>query len=175
MAQRVQPVRDGLVVGLIAYVAVAVFYSVFDLLAARGTLFTVNLLGRSVFRGLRDPMVLQYSVQLDTTAIFLYNALHLVAAIVIGLIVMSLVAHAERHPQRAVRVLLVIVAGFVATILAVGWLSGPIRPVLPWWSIVVANSLAVLLAAVYVLRVRGEGLSRLLPMRGMSGGQVRGA
>ena len=175
MAQRVQPVRDGLMVGCIAYLAVAVFYSVFDFLAARGTLYTVNLLGRSVFRGLRDPIVLQYAVQLDMTAIFLYNALHFVAALAIGLVVMWLVGHAERYPQRAAGVLLVIVAGFVATILAVGWLSAPIRPVLPWWSIVVANSLAVLLAAVYVMRVRGEGLRRLLPMLSPSGGRVQGA
>jgi hypothetical protein len=46
--------REGIVVGLIAYASVAVFYSAFDLLAARGTLYTVDLLGKAVFRGLRD-------------------------------------------------------------------------------------------------------------------------
>src|SRR5512133_3827029 len=52
--------RDGLIVGLIAYAAVAVFYSAFDLLASRGTLFTVNVLGQALFKGLRDPSVLQF-------------------------------------------------------------------------------------------------------------------
>jgi hypothetical protein len=36
--------RDGVVAGLIAYAAVALFYSALDLLANRGTLLTVNLL-----------------------------------------------------------------------------------------------------------------------------------
>ena len=41
--------REGLVVGFIAYVAVAVFSAMFDLLAARRALFSVNLLGKTVF------------------------------------------------------------------------------------------------------------------------------
>src|SRR5690606_34500171 len=133
MAQRVQPVRDGLLVGCIAYLAVAVFYSVFDFLAARGYLYTVNLLGRSVFRGLRDPIVLQYAVQLDMTAIFLYNALHFAVALAIGLVVMWLVSHAERYPARPAGVLLVLVAALVATSLPLGWLTAPIRRVLLGW------------------------------------------
>ena len=87
-------VRDGIVVGLIGYVSVAAWYSVFDLLAARRTLYTVNLLGEAVFRGLRDPGVLQYPIHLDMPAIFLYNALHLVIALAVGLIVTRLVAQA---------------------------------------------------------------------------------
>jgi hypothetical protein len=164
MVQHSRSIRDGLVVGFIAYLTVAAFYSIFDFLAARGSLYTVNLLGRAVFRGLRDPAVLQYPVQLDTTAIFLYNGVHFVASLAIGLTVMALVAHAERHPPRAGAILGVIIAGFVATIAVVGWLSVPIRPVLPWWSIVLANSLAVLAAAVYVLRRRTEPWNRFIPL-----------
>jgi hypothetical protein len=153
--------RDGLVVGLIAYAAVAAFYSAFDFLAARGTLYTVNLLGQAVFRGLRDPGVLYTPIPLDSTAIFLYNGLHLVLSLAIGLVVMRFVGLAERHPPLAWPMLLLIVAGFVATILGVGILSTSIRSVLPWWSIVVANSLAVATAAVYVLR-RRPGIWRRL-------------
>ncbi|MDH4130837.1 MAG: hypothetical protein OEW17_00150 [Gemmatimonadota bacterium] len=146
--------RDGLTVGLIAYAAVAVFYSAFDLLAARGALYTVNLLGKAVFRGLRDPGILMLPIPLDLTAIFWYNALHLFLSLVIGLVVARLVAQAERHQSQAVPVLVVIVGGFVITTLAVGWLTTPIRPVLPWWSIVVANALATLFAGVYLIRKR---------------------
>ena len=146
--------RDGIVVGLIAYAAVAVFYSAFDLLAARGTLFTVDLLGKSVFRGLRDPSVLDLPIQPDMTAIFWYNGLHLVLSLAIGLIVTGLVEHAEQHPPRARLMLFAVVAGFVVTILGVGMLTTPMRPVLPWWSIVVANGSATLLAGLYLLRKR---------------------
>jgi hypothetical protein len=144
--------REGLVVGLTAYAAVALFYSGFDLLAARGTLYTVNLLGLAVFRGLRDPAILQLPVRLDWAAMFWYNALHLVASLAIGFIVVRLVVQAERFPPQGRAMLFVLIAGFVLTVLAVGWLTTAMRPLLPWWSIVTANAVAVLLAGLYLLR-----------------------
>ncbi len=65
MAPSFRVVRDGLVVGVIAYVAVAAFYAIFDVLAARGSLYTLDLLGKAVFRGLRDPSVLETPMQPD--------------------------------------------------------------------------------------------------------------
>jgi hypothetical protein len=148
--------RDGVIVGLLAYAAVALFYSAFDVLAARGTLHTVDMLGKAVFRGLRDPAVLMFPTQLDPAAIFWYNGLHLVLSLAIGLIVTGLVAEAERHPARAPLIFLLIVAGGVLTVLAVGSLTREMRPVLPWWSIVVANALASAVAAIYLLGRRPE-------------------
>lgn len=144
-------IREGLIVGLLAYAAVAVFYSMFDLLASRGMLFTVDMLGKAVFRGLRDPSVLLFPSQLDQGAILLYNGLHLFLSLNIGLIVTSLVVQAERHPSRAPMIFLAIFLGGVATVLAVGFLTQPMRPVLPLWSITVANALAALLAGIYLL------------------------
>ena len=158
--------RDALVVGLIAYASVAVFYSAFDLLAARGMLYTVDLLGKAVFRGQRDPAILQFPVQPDLVAVFWYNRLHLLTSLAIGLIVVGLVEQAERHPSRARLVLFTIVAGFVVTILGVGLLTSPMRPLLPWWSIVVANAFAVLLAGSYLLRRRPGLWRRLVPEAG---------
>ncbi len=154
--------RQGLVVGLIAYAAVAAFYTAFDLLAARGPLYTVHFLGVAAFRGLRDPVVLQYPLQLDLPAIFWYNAMHLALSLAIGLVVVGLVDRAERYPAQARLMLGVIVAGFVVTVLAVGWLTAPMRPVLPWWSIVVANGLATALAGAYLLGRRPGLLGRLV-------------
>ena len=147
-------IRDGFVVGLIGYASVALFYSGFDVLAARDPLYTVDLLGKAVFRGLRDPGVLLFPLPLDGTAIFLYNALHLALALVIGLVVTALAGETERHPGRAPLVLLTLIAGFVVTIAIVGVLTAPMRPVLPWWSIVVANALAVVVAGAYLIRQR---------------------
>lgn len=161
MAPAARVWRQGIVVGLIAYASVAVFYSAFDLLASRGALFTVDLLGKAVFSGLRDPAVLQYSIQPDPSAVLSYNGLHLLISLAIGLTVVGLVDHAERMPGHARAVLFTIVAGFVLTILAVGLLTGPMRPLLPWWSIVVANAIAVVLGGLYLLRAR-PGLPRLL-------------
>jgi len=156
-------VREGLVVGLIGYAAVAIFYSAFDFLAGRGTLYTVDLLGKAVFRGLRDPTVLQFPIAVDAGAVFSYNALHLVTALAIGLVVTLLVGYAEERPARAYPVLAVLVGGFVVTVAAVGMLTTSMRAVLPWWSIVVANALATVLAGSYLLQRRPGLWGKLLP------------
>ncbi|NNE36291.1 MAG: hypothetical protein HKN13_13720 [Rhodothermales bacterium] len=143
--------RDGVAVGLIAYICVAVFYSAFDFLAARGSLFTVDLLGKAVFKGLRDPAVLEYPIELDTVAIFWYNAVHLVVSLLIGLIAVRVVAQAEREPRQRFLVMLVVTAGFFVTVFGVGALTGSFRTVLPWWSIVVANGFSMATAAVYLI------------------------
>ncbi len=154
-------IREGLQVGLIAYASVAIFYAVFDFLAARGPLFTVNLLGLAVFEGVRDPGILQGPIALDLAGIFWYNALHLVFSLVIGFVVVRLIAQAEGHPSQAKAMLFTIVAGFVVTILAVGQLTEAIRGLLPFWSIVMANSLAVAVAGRFLMK-RHPGVGRTL-------------
>ena len=142
--------KDGVIVGLIAYAAVAAFYAAFDLLAARGTLFTVNVLGQAVFRGLRDPSVLQLPMATDMSAVFWYNAVHFVASMAIGQVVLALADTAERDPSRSGFAFTLIASGFVITVAGVGALTAPMRAVLPWWSIVVSNAAAVVLAWAYL-------------------------
>lgn len=154
MSTAQRTVRDGVIVGLIGYATVALFYSAFDVLAARDPLHTVNVLGQAVFRGLRDPAVLQFPVSLDAGAIIAYNGLHLALALTIGMIVVWLVHFGDRSPDRRRTVRLVIAGGFLVTVIVVGQLTGPMRPVLPWWSIVFANALSTFFAAVYLLRRR---------------------
>jgi len=115
--------RDGLAVGFIAYAAVALFYSAFDFLAARGTLYTVELLGEALFRGVRDPSTLMFALDWDPTAILLYNAFHLVMSLGIGLVVTSLIDHAEEHPSHALLVVVMIIAGGVLTVFGVAYLT----------------------------------------------------
>lgn len=159
MAAERHTIRDGLAIGLIGYAAVALFYTLFDLLAARNALHTVNVLGRAVFRGLRDPSVLQFSVELDRGAVFAYNALHLTLALAIGFIVAALVALAEQNESYRGLVRFMIAAGYVVTVAMVGLLTAPLRDLLPWWSILVANAFAVVLAGAYLV-ARHPGLWR---------------
>jgi len=153
--------RDGLAVGFIAYAAVALFYSAFDFLAARGTLYTVELLGEALFRGVRDPSTLMFALDWDPTAILLYNAFHLVMSLGIGLVVTSLIDHAEEHPSHALLVVVMIIAGGVLTVFGVAYLTESMRRVLPWWTIIAANAFAALFAASYLGR-RHPGLWRRL-------------
>ncbi len=152
MSDQVKVTREGLQVGLVAYASVAIFYAAFDFLAARGPLFTVNLLGLVVFEGGRDPSILQRPIPIEVGIVFWYNALHLAMSLAIGLIVVRLLAQAEAHPSQAKVMLFTIVAGFVVTILADASAPGPMRPLLPWWSIVLANAVAVWVAGSYLLR-----------------------
>jgi hypothetical protein len=164
MVPSVNARRDGIVVGLIAYVAVAVFYAGFDVLAARGAFFTVSLLGKALFRGLRDPIVLQYPTRLDWMAIFWYNLLHLVVSLAIGLIVARLIEEAERRPAQARAIMVAVALGFVVTVVIVGVLTAPMRALLPWWSIVAANALATAVAGTWLL-ARHPGLSGRLALK----------
>lgn len=152
-------VRDGLIAGFIAYAAVIAFYGTFDLLASRGLLFTVNLLGEGLFKGLRDPTVLQFPITVDMQAVFWYNAVHLVLSLCIGLFVLRLVEQAERTPGRAGLMTGLILTGFAITIAVVGRITEPFREVLPWWSIVVANAAASACSGYYLL-MRRPGLWR---------------
>lgn len=156
-------IRDGIAVGLIGYATVALFYSLFDVLAARDALHTVNMLGRAVFRGLRDPAILQFPLSLDMRAILLYNSLHFGLALFIGLVVATLVAIGDRTPERRRRIRVIIAGGFVVTIAIVGVLTTPMRPVLPWWSIAMANALSTFFGAVYFLGRRPGLWARWIP------------
>jgi protein-S-isoprenylcysteine O-methyltransferase Ste14 len=150
--------REAVTVGVIAAVAVAAFYAVFDQLAARGPLYTVNLLGLSLFKGVRDPAVRQLPIAIDMAGILMYTGVHLALSVVIGFVVTRLIAQAERDPTQARTMLALIVAGYLLTIVGFGYLTAPMRALLPWWSIVVANSAAVVVVGAYLLK-RHPGLA----------------
>jgi hypothetical protein len=158
--------RDGLIVGLIAYAAVALFYGVFDLLAGRGLFETVDLLGRAVFRGVRGRELLVHSPAVDFTAVFWYNGLHLAISLAMGLVVVRLVDHAARNPGRSHLMLFAAVFALALTTIAVGIFTRGLRPVVPWWSIVIANWLAMLAAGSYLLSRRRTLWQPFVPRSG---------
>jgi len=166
MTRTNRTLREAMMLGGLAYVGVAFFYAAFDLLAARGSLYTVDVLGKALFRGLRDPSVLQLPIQVDLTAIFLYNALHLGTSLFIGWVIAWLIARAERGPGSAYLSLIVIVAGFFVTVAVVQSLTEPIRLLLPTWSIVTANGVATLVAGAALVWKRPEVVGILLPFLG---------
>lgn len=167
---RLQVVRDGVVVGLIASIVVPLFYAAFDLLAARGPFYTADALGQALFNGVRDPARLQLPHTPDFDAVFRFDALHTVVSLAIGLVVTWLAVQAERRHQRAWLAGVVMFGGFVVTVLAIGQLTGFMRHVLPWWSIVGANLAAVVCCGWY-LATRSPGIAqRLLPLSGSGRG-----
>ena len=154
-------IREGIVTGLIASASVAVFYFAFDLFAARGALSTVDRIGQLMLHGSAGMAATGQSIPFDVTAVIGYSAVHLAVSLLIGILVCRLVHEAELQPMLAQVALLFIVAGFAATIVGVGLLSAPIRDVLPWWSIMAANALAVLVAGLVMIQRHPQFLGRM--------------
>ncbi len=144
MAKAKGCVREGLTVGVVGYLVVAVFFTVFDLLAGRGIAFTLNLLGKMVFRGVRDPAILQLPIAADTGAMIAYNFLHLFLSLAVGLFVAWLVTRVEKRPGLRYPVLGILIGGYVGTIAVVTMFAGEVSQLLPWWTIVTVNTLAAL-------------------------------
>jgi len=170
MPESARPVRYGLAVGLIAFVVVAAFYALFDLLAGRGTFYTVDHLGRALIGGLGATTGFGGTPAIEFAVVAFYNVVHLVAALTIGVIVTALVEHAHRRPDRAPSILVVIIAGFVVTIGFMGAATMGVRAALPWWSIIAANALAVACAGWYLLQRYPAAFRRFTnPARGGDG------
>ena len=72
----------------------------------------------------------------------------------------------ERQPKWAPTAQLTVAAGFVVTIVGIGLLTTDMRDVLPWWSIVVSNTLAVIVAGSYLLWKRPGAWDILSPFSG---------
>lgn len=118
---------------------VAVFFTVFDLLAARGPAFTLNLLGKMVFSGVRDPAILLLPIAPDMVAMVAYNFLHLFPSLTVGLFVAWLMARGEDRPRLGFPVFIVLVAGYLVTIVGITMFAGDVAQLLPWWTIVTGN------------------------------------
>jgi len=142
--------------GMIGYAAVAVFYAAFDVLAGRGAVFTLNLLGKVMFRGVRDPAILQLPIAPDVAGMVMYNFVHLFVALGVGLFVAWLMAKVEERPQTLYPVLGVAVAGYVVTVVAVAFLTQWASLLLPLWTIVTVNTLAALGGGAFLWRAHPD-------------------
>jgi len=143
-------VREGFLLGVIGYAAVAMFYAFLDVLAGRGATFTLNLMGQVVFRGARDSAILQLPIPADIGAMVMYNFLHLAISLIVGLFVAWLVSRVEQRPELGVPALAVLVAGYLVTVSGVRALTESVAPLVPFWSVVVANSLVALGGGAYL-------------------------
>lgn len=132
-----QVVRDGIVAGLIGAALVAIWFDALDTLSGQ-PLRTPALLGAMLFKGLRDPQVLQisYGVVLE------YTFLHLLAFAAFGLLCAIIILTSEREPARLWAFVALFVC-FELFFIAVVWLfSRSMVGALIWWAILVGNLLA---------------------------------
>ncbi len=140
-----QIVREGLVAGLVAGVAVAMWFFVID--AAQGRLFfTPGALGSALFLGATDIA----SIEVNVWTVLGYSLFHFAAFFAVGLIASAFAWQAEDTPPLILAAVLLFVAfeAFFLGLLAVvaEFLLGP----LAWWSIALGNLLAVVAMGTYL-------------------------
>ncbi|MDX1673386.1 MAG: hypothetical protein R3314_01195 [Longimicrobiales bacterium] len=138
--------REGITVGLVGAVAVAVWFLIIDVVAGR-ILFTPAALGSIVFTGATGPG------DVDTGALVIlgYTGLHMGAFFVTGIVAAGLAALAEdRQPYFIFGAILLFVTfetffiGIIA--IAAQWLF----EVISWWSIAVSNLIAAAAMGYYL-------------------------
>ena len=149
-------VARGLITGLIGALAVAAWFFVLDLVAG-APLRTPAALGSLLMLGAAGPAEVAVSFGLVAT----YTVVHVAAFVVAGVVLVALAEQVERAPAMALLVVLagIVLEGLVVATLAVGaeWVLGTIG----WWSVVVANLIAVLAMGWQVWRTH-PGLQRRL-------------
>ncbi len=147
--------QEGIVAGVLAAVAVAVWFFVVDSLQGR-PLHTPTVLGTALFRhgsGLASAETLPVSGEM----VLMFTWVHGLAFAAIGGMIAYLLRVAERYPGVGFGILLLFVvlqAGFIAAALLV---AAPILHAVPWWAILVANLLAAATMTLYFRR-RHPGL-----------------
>ncbi len=129
---------QGVVVGLIGALTVAVWFLVLDGLAGR-PMFTPAALGSAVFLGVASAAEVQ--VTIGTVAV--YTALHVAAFIGVGVLFAWVAERVEHTPGvwlLALMAFIVVEAGFLG---AAGLMASWVLDALGWWAVAMGNVLAV--------------------------------
>lgn len=144
----------GLVAGAIGYAVVVVLYAALNLLGGENVFLTPALLGQSL---LGRPV----GEAIAAGPVLVYNGLHLVVFLGLGLAAAWLLLESERHPKIWYLVFVLLLALFLHAIGFVIWLAAPAGSAIPPWSIVISSAGAGIAMATYLLAVRPETLAAL--------------
>lgn len=137
---------DGLVAGGIGYLAVVLFFAVWNLSQGRSPFYTAALLGEALFDGLREPG----AVVLDTGLIIAFNGVHMVAFLGFGYFAAWLVHEVELHPEFWYLAFFLFLAATVLSYAAVLALTVLVGSLLSPWLVVVSSLFAAAAMAVYL-------------------------
>jgi hypothetical protein len=140
--------QEGMIAGILAAAAVAVWFFIVDLVNGR-PLYTPTVLGTALFRhgaGLTGPEPLAISAEM----VLMFTWVHGLVFAAIGGVAARLVGVAERNPSLGFGILLLFVlfqAGFTVVVLLI---AQPVLQALSWPAILVANLLAALTLGLYL-------------------------
>jgi hypothetical protein len=131
-------VTEGITAGALGATAVAAWFLLYD--AAQGRpYFTPALLGSVLFHGLRDVS----AVSIAWPLVLGYSLFHWAAFALFGIAAAGLLARADRQPTLLFVFVMLVCCFEVFALALVAVLAEWLFEALAWWSIAVANALAV--------------------------------
>ena len=143
--------REGLIAGLIGAAAVAFWFLLVDLIAAR-PFFTPAMLGSAVFWGLRDPAQVEITFQV----VIAYTMLHVIAFGVVGMVAAVLAALVESFPSTLFLVVVLFAIFEVGFYIVVAILAQPLLGFLAWSNVAIGNLIAAGGMGFYLWRVHPQ-------------------
>lgn len=145
-AKRSRLLSQGMITGVIGYATVAVCFGVLNLIAGRHLLHTAAVLGHRLLGTLDSGNV----VTIEAAPIFVYNGLHLVLFLLVGLIASWVVFKLEKYPQLWYLVLFLALFVFFHTIGVVLAFVEPVTDAVPMWTTLLVSLAAVLMMGGYL-------------------------
>jgi len=143
---RARVLTEGLVTGILGYLAVVVFMALINVVSGRSVFYTASVLGQALTGGT------DAAAATESAAVLAYNGVHLVVFLVVGFIASTLVFATERYPSVWPLFFLVFVGLLMVSWITFAVLAAPLSAALPVWAIVVANLLAAGAMGTYLLK-----------------------
>ncbi len=145
-AERNRALSQGLITGAIGYATVAICFGVLNLIAGRHLLHTAAVLGHRLLGTLDDGN----AVTIEAAPIFVYNGLHLVLFLLVGLVASWIVFKLEKYPQLWYLVLFLVLFIFFHTIGVLLAFVEPVTSAVPMWTTLLVSLAAVLMMGGYL-------------------------
>jgi hypothetical protein len=145
--QRAAALGQGVIAGVIGYAVFVVFFAVANITAGQSAFHTAHLLGAALFN-MGDP-----AVGAQAAPVLAYNGIHLIAALIIGIVTSLLFLEVDLHPALWYVVMFIFVAGLLYTVAVGGIVAHQIAGAVTWGQVVAVNVLAGLFSGAYLFRV----------------------
>ena len=143
---RERVLTEGLIAGFIGYVTVIVVYGIVNVATGKSFFYTAALLGNAVLGG--------SSSTADLSApgpIIVYNGIHLIVFVCIGLGAAWIIAQTELHPGIWYLAFYLFLTLFFIGFVAIRVLAAPVIDQLPWgWPVIWVNLAAAVLMGLYL-------------------------
>ena len=137
---------EGLVAGALAYVAVAGFFALANVMAGYSPFHTAYLLGKAVGAGMPG-----HGAQVGV--VLAANGIHLLISLLAGTVAAAMVLEIDHHHAWWYAIFTAFLFGTFLSVMVMGVLTAELSAVATWTQVTLANGLAAAVVGVYLLRM----------------------